>query len=115
MIVLIETLIQRTKPVQSAADLSETESGLVLPVDAGRTMQYLALGWSRRNSSTKSSRALRRKSESRGQDWKGMMELSGRYWPITVLEHRSAPGTLDQHKRRRLRFWQNLEQIKASC
>ena len=109
MIVLIETLIQRMKPVQSAADLSETESGRLL-LDAV-CMQYLALGEAVKQLDKLTGFTLQEQVP--GQDWKGMMGfrdvLAHQYFNIDPrqvlwITQEALPSLL-----------QNLKQIKASC
>ena len=69
MIVLIETLIQRMEPVQSAADLSATDSGRLL-LDAV-CMQYLALGEAVKQLDKLTGFTLQEQVPE--QDWKGIM------------------------------------------
>lgn len=69
MIVLIETLIQRMESVQSATDLSATDSGRLL-LDAV-CMQYLALGEAVKQLDKLTGSTLQEQIPD--QDWKGIM------------------------------------------
>jgi len=109
MIVLIETLIQRMEPVQSAADLSATDSGRLL-LDAV-CMQYLALGEAVKQLDKLTGFTLQEQVPE--QDWKGIMGfrdiLAHQYFNIDPrqvlwITQEALPSLL-----------QSLKQIKASC
>jgi uncharacterized protein with HEPN domain len=72
MIVLIETLIQRMEHVQSAADLSASDSGRLL-LDAV-CMQYLALGEAVKQLD-KLTGFTTLQEQVPEQDWKGIMSF----------------------------------------
>ena len=108
MIVLIETLIQRMEPVQSAADLSATDSGRLL-LDAV-CMQYLALGEAVKHLDKLTGFTLQEQVPQ--QDWKGIMGfrdvLAHQYFNIDPrqvlwITQEALPSLL-----------QSLKQIKAS-
>ena len=108
MIVLIETLIQRMEPVQSAADLSATDSGRLL-LDAV-CMQYLALGEAVKHLDKLTGFTLQEQVPE--QDWKGIMGfrdvLAHQYFNIDPrqvlwITQEALPSLL-----------QSLKQIKAS-
>jgi len=109
MTVLIETLIQRMEHVQSAADLSATDSGRLL-LDAV-CMQYLALGEAVKQLDKLTGFTLREQVPE--QDWKGIMGfrdvLAHQYFNIDPrqvlwITQEALPSLL-----------QGLKQIKASC
>ena len=109
MIVLIETLIQRMEPVQSAADLSATDSGRLL-LDAV-CMQYLALGEAVKQLDKLTGFTLQEQVPQ--QDWKGIMGfrdvLAHQYFNIDPrqvlwITQEALPSLL-----------QSLKQIKVSC
>jgi uncharacterized protein with HEPN domain len=109
MIVLIETLIQRMEPVQSAADLSATDSGRLL-LDAV-CMQYLALGEAVKQLDKLTGFTLQEQVPQ--QDWKGIMGfrdvLAHQYFNIDPrqvlwITQEALPSLL-----------QSLKQIKVHC
>jgi uncharacterized protein with HEPN domain len=109
MIVLIETLIQRMVPVQSATDLSATDSGRLL-LDAV-CMQYLALGEAVKHLDKLTGFTLQEQDPQ--QDWKGIMGfrdvLAHQYFNIDPrqvlwITQEALPSLL-----------QSLKQIKVSC
>jgi uncharacterized protein with HEPN domain len=109
MIVLIETLTQRMELVQSAADLSATDSGRLL-LDAV-CMQYLALGEAVKHLDKLTGFTLQEQVPQ--QDWKGIMGfrdvLAHQYFNIDPrqvlwITQEALPSLL-----------QSLKQIKASC
>jgi len=109
IIALIETLIQRMEPVQSATDLSTTDSGRLL-LDAV-CMQYLALGEAVKQLDKLTGFTLQEQVPE--QDWKGIMGfrdvLAHQYFNIDPrqvlwITQEALPSLL-----------QSLKQIKASC
>ena len=109
MIVLIETLIQRMVPVQSAAYLSATDSGRLL-LDAV-CMQYLALGEAVKQLDKLTGFTLQEQVPE--QDWKGIMGfrdvLAHQYFNIDPrlvlwITQEALPSLL-----------QGLKEVKASC
>jgi len=109
MISLIESLLQRMEPIQSDAELSETEAGSLL-LDAV-CMQYLALGEAVKQLDKLTGFTLQKQVPD--QDWKGIMGfrdvLAHQYFNIDPrqvlwITREALPALLQQ-----------LKQIKASC
>jgi uncharacterized protein with HEPN domain len=109
MISLIESLLQRMEPIQSDAELSETEAGSLL-LDAV-CMQYLALGEAVKQLDKLTNFTLQEQVPD--QDWKGIMGfrdvLAHQYFNIDPrqvlwITREALPALLQQ-----------LKQIKASC
>lgn len=109
MISLIESLLQRMEPIQSDAELSETEAGSLL-LDAV-CMQYLALGEAVKQLDKLTGFTLQEQVPD--QDWKGIMGfrdvLAHQYFNIDPrqvlwITREALPALLQQ-----------LKQIKASC
>lgn len=109
MISLIKSLLQRMEPIQSDAELSETEAGSLL-LDAV-CMQYLALGEAVKQLDKLTGFTLQEQVPD--QDWKGIMGfrdvLAHQYFNIDPrqvlwITREALPALLQQ-----------LKQIKASC
>jgi len=109
MISLIESLLQRMEPIQSDAELSETEAGSLL-LDAF-CMQYLALGEAVKQLDKLT--GFTSQEQVPDQDWKGIMGLrdvlAHQYFNIDPrqvlwITREALPALLQQ-----------LKQIKASC
>jgi uncharacterized protein with HEPN domain len=109
MIALVETLIQRMQPVQSADDLTASEQGRLL-LDAV-CMQYLALGEAVKQLDKLTGFTLQ--VQAPDQDWKGIMGcrdvLAHQYFNIDPrqvlwITQEALPSLL-----------QNLKEIEASC
>lgn len=109
MIALVETLIQRMQPVQSADDLTASEAGRLL-LDAV-CMQYLALGEAVKQLDKLTGFTLQ--VQAPDQDWKGIMGfrdvLAHQYFNIDPrqvlwITHEALPSLL-----------QKLKDINASC
>lgn len=109
MISLVETLIQRMQPVQSADDLTESETGRLL-LDAV-CMQYLALGEAVKQLDKLTGFTLQ--IQAPDQDWKGIMGfrdvLAHQYFNIDPrqvlwITQEALPSLL-----------LNLKEFKVSC